>query len=257
MSEHAGHDTTSSTICYIAYMLSKNPDCLARIRKEHDDVLGPLENTPDKIKRDPYVLNKLEYTTPSSARRCDCGQRLPACGRGFRGSKHMMRRLATGSRRLICLFGYGRPELSLSTKKTTDFVIITYQQVISFPLHRSEAIWGPTAHNFDPSRFMPENASQLPENGWRAFERGPRNCIGQDLALLEARIILALIVRRFDFQPAFDSLHELANDGSTYARDEGYRTGRQDLDGEEAYPILIGSAKPREGMPMRVKMVQE
>ena len=103
---------------------------------------------------------------------------------------------------------------------------------------------------------MPENASKLPENGWRAFERGPRNCIGQDLAQLEARIILALIVRGFDFEAAFDSLHELANDGSVYANDEGFRAGKQDLDGEEAYPILLGTAKPREGMPMRVRVVK-
>lgn len=103
---------------------------------------------------------------------------------------------------------------------------------------------------------MPENASTFPENGWRPFERGPRNCIGQDLAQLEARIILALVVRRFDFEAAFDSLHELANDGSVYANDVGFRTGKQDLDGEEAYPVLLGTAKPREGMPMRVKVAR-
>lgn len=103
---------------------------------------------------------------------------------------------------------------------------------------------------------MPENAPTLPENGWRAFERGPRNCIGQDLALLEARVILALVVRSFEFKAAFDCLGELAQDGSVYAKDEGYRKGRQDLDGEEAYPVLLGTAKPREGMPMRVRMVK-
>lgn len=92
---------------------------------------------------------------------------------------------------------------------------------------------------------MPENASRLPENGWRPFERGPRNCIGQDLALLEARIILALVVRSFDFQVAYDSLHEVAHDGSVYANDESYRTGKLDLDGEEAFPVLLGTAKPR------------
>lgn len=102
---------------------------------------------------------------------------------------------------------------------------------------------------------MPENASKLPANGWRAFERGPRNCIGQDLALLEARIILGLTVRSFDFQAAFNSLDDLANDGSVYAKDEGYRTGKQDLDGEVAYPVFLGTAKPREGMPMRVRVV--
>lgn len=71
-------------------------------------------------------------------------------------------------------------------------------------------------------------------------------------AQLEGRIILALVARSFDFQPAFDAVHELANDGSVYANDKGYRQGKQDVDGEEAFQILLGTAKPREGMPMRV-----
>ena len=43
-------------------MLQKHPDCLARIRQEHDTVLGSVESTPQVIKDDPFVLNKLEYT---------------------------------------------------------------------------------------------------------------------------------------------------------------------------------------------------
>jgi len=58
----AGHDTTSSTICYALYMLQKNPECLAKLRKEHDEVLGGVENTPNTIRQDPHILNKLEYT---------------------------------------------------------------------------------------------------------------------------------------------------------------------------------------------------
>lgn len=128
--------------------------------------------------------------------------------------------------------------------------------VIHYALHRSPAVWGDSANSFDPTRFMPGNESKLPENGWRPFEKGPRNCIGQELALLEARVILALTVRRFEFQPAFDCLDELKGDGSCYANDETWRKGKQDLDGEEAYPILLGSAKPREGMPVRVRRIE-
>jgi hypothetical protein len=62
------------------------------------------------------------------------------------------------------------------------------------------------------------------------------------------------VARKFDFAAAFDSLRELENDGSAYGSDEGWRRGKQDLDGEPAYPVLIGTAKPREGMPMRVRV---
>lgn len=59
----AGHDTTSSTICYVAHMLSKHPDCLRLVREEYDEVFGPeISETAQRIKDDPYLLNKLPYT---------------------------------------------------------------------------------------------------------------------------------------------------------------------------------------------------
>ncbi|KAH9827875.1 Cytochrome-P450, partial [Teratosphaeria destructans] len=105
-------------------------------------------------------------------------------------------------------------------------------------------------------RFLPADpAYGVPEHGFRPFELGPRNCIGQELALIEARVVLALTARRFEVRPAYGRLAELAGDGSYYARDEAWRVGRQDVDGEEAYAVLIGTAKPREGMPVVVREV--
>ncbi|KAL2837361.1 cytochrome P450 [Aspergillus pseudoustus] len=40
---------------------------------------------------------------------------------------------------------------------------------------------------------------RIPPSAWRPFERGPRNCIGQKLANLEAKIVLVCMLRRFDF----------------------------------------------------------
>ncbi|KAK5121956.1 hypothetical protein LTR85_004528 [Meristemomyces frigidus] len=223
----AGHDTTSSTICYALYMLQKNPDCMAQIRKEHDEILGDVEGTPQAIKDDPHVLNKLEYTM------CVVRETLrlwPA---------------ASATRA-------GEPGFMIRDPKTgeaypTEGCLVW---VPHYALHRNPAVWGESADQFDPSRFLAQNESQLPENGWRPFEKGQRNCIGQELAILEARIILALTVRSFDFQTAYDCLDELKNDGSHYAKDKRFRKGRQNLDGEEAWPILRGSAKPNQGMPL-------
>ena len=36
-----GHDSTSSTICYILHLLATNPSALAQVRAEHDKLLGP------------------------------------------------------------------------------------------------------------------------------------------------------------------------------------------------------------------------
>ena len=58
----AGHDTTSATICYAYYYLSKNSSMLAKARQELDDVFGSEKDAvADKLKADPYLLNKLDY----------------------------------------------------------------------------------------------------------------------------------------------------------------------------------------------------
>ena len=60
----AGHDTTSTGIAYALYYLFKYPDMLAKIRKEHDDVFGSdPADAANRLREDPYLLNKLNYTT--------------------------------------------------------------------------------------------------------------------------------------------------------------------------------------------------
>lgn len=57
----AGHDTTSSTICYAFYYLSQNPEMLAKIRQEHDEVFGlDPDAVAEKLRQDPFLLNKLD-----------------------------------------------------------------------------------------------------------------------------------------------------------------------------------------------------
>lgn len=59
----AGHDTSTSAISYCFYHLSRNPSALAAVRKELDDVFGTdTSQTAEKIKNDPYSINKLDYT---------------------------------------------------------------------------------------------------------------------------------------------------------------------------------------------------
>jgi cytochrome P450 len=58
----AGHDTSSSSICYCHYQLSQHPTALARLRKECEDIFGKdMSKTGDMIKADPYLLNKMKY----------------------------------------------------------------------------------------------------------------------------------------------------------------------------------------------------
>lgn len=59
----AGYDTTSSTMCYIYYLLDLHPEELKRVREEHDAVFGDVSSTAENIRNDPKLLNDLPYTT--------------------------------------------------------------------------------------------------------------------------------------------------------------------------------------------------
>ncbi|XP_038905687.1 cytokinin hydroxylase-like [Benincasa hispida] len=63
-------------------------------------------------------------------------------------------------------------------------------------IHHSEELWGEDANEFKPERF-----ASKPFSGGRfiPFASGPRNCIGQGFALMEAKIILAMFISKFSF----------------------------------------------------------
>jgi cytochrome P450 len=91
--------------------------------------------------------------------------------------------------------------------------------------HRAD-LW-PDPLRFDPDRWSAANDSKRPKDAWIPFSDGPRVCIGQHFAELEAPLVLASLLQRADF--------ELLSD-------------------KPVQPDESATLRPRNGVPMRVKL---
>ncbi|SLM34293.1 cytochrome p450 [Lasallia pustulata] len=218
----AGHDTTASTICWLYHLLSKNPPALSRLRAEHDSIFGTdLAQTASLIASNPHLLNQLPYTLAVI--------------------KETLRLYPPASSTRNGEPGFSFTDPSGRHFPTHGFLVWSVHQAT----HREPSQW-PQPDTFLPERWLVAPGDPLyPIKGaWRPFEFGPRNCIGQELALLEVRIVLALTVREFDVRAAYEEWDRL-NPG---------KGGR--VNGERAYQVLMGSAHPQGGFPCRIKMAE-
>lgn len=68
-----------------------------------------------------------------------------------------------------------------------------------FHTHRNPKIWGANANEFDPERFLPEYCAKRHPYSYIPFLAGPRNCIGMKYAWISAKIMLAHLLRQYQF----------------------------------------------------------
>ncbi|KAK3169850.1 hypothetical protein OEA41_009234 [Lepraria neglecta] len=216
----SGHDTTSSTVCYIFYILATKPAVLARVRAEHDSVLGSDTSKPASvITSEPFLLNQLPYTLAVI--------------------KEVLRLYpAVSSTRA------GEPNFNVTDDSgqqfpTDGFLVWANSQCI----HRDPAYW-PRPENFLPERWLvaPGDPLHPSKRTWRPFEHGPRNCIGQELAMLEMKVIMVMAARRFEIGLAYEDLD----------RERGGK-GVRIVCGERGYQIQ--RSQPSDNLPCRVAEV--
>ena len=215
----AGHDSTSSTICYLVHLLSANPASLAKLRAEHDCVFGPdFSNTSAILSSKPQLIKSLPYTQAVIK---ETLRLFPPAASTRAGKDHVS-----------LTSGIGTP------LPTADAIVL----IVHTELHRSPKYW-PRPNDFIPERWLVSSEHELcPRRGaWRAFEHGPRNCIAQDLVMMELSVVLVMIMREFDFQNCYNDFDALRSGQA-----------KKSYWGERAYQVQSGAAHPVDGYPCRV-----
>jgi cytochrome P450 len=218
----AGHDTTSSTLVYCYHLLATHPDCMAQIRTEHNEVFGPNTDIYQTLVQKPQLLNKLPYTLAVIKE----ALRLFPPASGFRA---------------------GSPDMTIvddnGTLYPTEGCNVWAMHLI---IHRNPKYWK-DPHSFIPERWLvgPDHPLYPIKGAWRPFEFGPRNCLGQTLAVMELKVVLAMTIRDFNITPGYDEWDEQR--GSTHIRT---------VLGNRAYQVVGGGggAHPADRYPCRIAL---
>src|SRR6266545_4349437 len=161
----AGHETTSLTLTWSWYLLATHPAAEQKLAEEWSRVLGGRSPTPDD-------LHNLPYTDAVIA---EAMRVYPPV--------YLIGREATSD---LELGGYR------VRKGTTIFM----SQWVS---HRDPRYFGPDPEAFRPERWLDGLAKRIPKYAYFPFGGGPRVCIGNTFALMEAAILLATVGQRYRF----------------------------------------------------------
>jgi cytochrome P450 len=222
---YAGHDTTSSTLLYCYLLLSRHPEVLEKVRKEHSEIFGAnfsIEDLAGLISEDPTLLNHIPYTLAVTK---EVLRLFPPAGSMREGRSGLFFTDEKGNR--YPSEGCHIWTLTLAMHHRTDVFV------------RPE--------EFLPERWLVGSDDPLypKKASWRPFEWGPRNCIGQTLALSELKVALVMTVRLFDITPAYDEWDEIHP-----------RKGIKTVDGNRVYQSEMGGggAHPVDGFPVRVTL---
>ncbi|HKE34047.1 MAG TPA: cytochrome P450 [Candidatus Acidoferrum sp.] len=158
----AGHETTAASLSWTWWLLAQNPAAEAKLHAELDEVLGGRAPSMDDLGRLPYTANVITES-----------MRLypPAWG---------LARIAVEDHELG---GY-------TVRKGMGVAMAQWV------VHR-DTRWYDAPEEFRPERWEGDLAKRIPRFAYFPFGGGPRQCIGNSFALMEATLILATVAQKF------------------------------------------------------------
>lgn len=178
---HNSHETTSSALTWSSHLLSKHPDIQERLRAEiHQSIPDPLALSGRNVDV-ASILENMPYLNA-------------VCNEVLR------------------LF----PTIPVTARITVRDTTVAGQHVprdtillvVPWAINRNPKLWGPTAEDFVPERWIDESGRATMNGGadsnfsFLTFLHGPRSCIGERFARAELRALLAALVGSFEFEMA-------------------------------------------------------
>ncbi|MBW2461811.1 MAG: cytochrome P450 [Deltaproteobacteria bacterium] len=160
----AGHETTALALAHTVYLLSKHPEVERRLARELTEVLGGrLPSAAD--------VSSLVYTE-----------------RVLKESMRLYPPAWTIGREVAEAFELRGRQIPKGAQ------LLSSQWIV----HRDPR-WFPNPEAFDPDRWLPERTATLPRFAYFPFGGGPRVCIGNHFAMMEATLMLAILFSRHHF----------------------------------------------------------
>ena len=184
----AGHETTSNALSWAWYLLSQHPDAESCLHTELEQVLGGRTPTVEDLPRLTYTRMVLEETL-----------RLYPPAVGF--NRKAMADDEVG--------GYFVPAGTLIW-------------LSPYMTHRHPDFWE-NPEVFDPERFSPERSAGRLHFAHFPFGGGPRLCIGNNFAMMEAQLVMATIAQCYSLRM---------------------------VPGHQVEPEALLTLRPRHGLPM-------
>lgn len=160
----AGHETSASALTWVFFLLGSVPEAVERIRAEVNALCGDGPITFEHTKKLTYTRNVFRETI----------RLYPP---------------------ITFLPRVAMRDTMLGKKKIKRGALVI---VAPWVLHRHQSYWK-HPDVFDPDRFLPEREAEMRANAYIPFGIGPRICAGAAFASIEAVLIIARLIRDFDF----------------------------------------------------------
>ncbi|HEX6777123.1 MAG TPA: cytochrome P450, partial [Ktedonobacterales bacterium] len=186
----AGHETTANTLTWTWYLLGSHPEVERRLQAELEEVLGgrvPTVADLEALKYTRMILEEVLRLYPAAP--------------------------------LLSRKAIAADELQGYPIAANSMIMIS-----PYAMHRHPAFWD-EPERFDPERFTPERAAARPAFTYFPFGGGPRVCIGNHFAMMEAQLILATVAQRYQLRL---------------------------LPGHPVEPQVVVTLRPRYGVPMTI-----